>query len=139
VVEKPEGYRTVIVRIPASKRVTIYLSAIILLLLAVCAKLYWDYSMLSLQTEFARDQIEIFTTTREQAKSATTVDAAEALRYAVRYYPSGTKQITGPRLDKIVEAKRAETVRAILDYLRTKTGEDLGKDPERWIEKFGKK
>ena len=43
-------------RIPASKRVTVGLSIAVLLLLVACAKLYWDYSMLALRTEFAREQ-----------------------------------------------------------------------------------
>ena len=125
--------------IPTSKRVTVGLSIAVLLLLVACAKLYWDYSMLALRTEFARDQIEIFDESRELALRSDVSEAVSALRYANWYYPSGTKQVRGSRLDRIVERERSETVRAIVSYLRTKTGEDLGDTPERGIEKAAKK
>ncbi len=125
--------------IPASKRVTVGLSIAVLLLLALCAKLYWDYSLLSLRTEFAREQIEIFHEISSHALESGVTDAVESMRYASCYYPSGTKQVRGSRLDRLVERERSDAVRAIISHLRTKTGEDLGDSPERWIEKYAKK
>ena len=125
--------------IPASKRVTIGLSIAVLLLLALCAKLYWDYSMLALRTEFAREQIEIFDEMRSHALQSDLSEAVSSLRYASSYYPSGTKQVRGSRLDRIVERERSDAVRAIISHLRAKTGEDLGDTPEKWIERYAKK
>ena len=53
-------------------------------------------------------------------------------------YPSGTKQETGSRLDRIVERERGVAVRDIVAHLRTKTGEDL-ESSEAWIQKYGKR
>jgi hypothetical protein len=125
-------------RIPASKRLTIGLSIAVFFLLGVCAKFYWDYSMLALRAEFAREQIEIFDEMRRHALVSDVADAAGSLRYVSSYYPSGTKQIPGSRLDRLVERERSEAVQAIISHLRTKTRDDLGDAPERWIEKYAK-
>jgi hypothetical protein len=34
--------------------------------------------------------------------------------------------------------ERASAIREVIAYLRKKTGEDLGDDPQKWIEKYGK-
>ncbi len=121
------------------KRLSTVLALVVVLLLALCAKLFWDYSLLELRTEFAREQIEIFGEMRDQALESDVSGAADCLRYAVGYYPSGTKQVAGSRLDQIVERARNEASRAIIAHLRTKSGEDLGADPEKWIKKYGKR
>ena len=54
-------------------------------------------------------------------------------------FQTGSKQIQGSRLDSLVERERSNAVQIIISYLRTKTGEDLGNDPEKWIEKYAKK
>ncbi len=41
-------------------------------------------------------------------------------------------------LKEIVEVEKKRTERDIIEYLRTKTGENLGNDPEKWIKKYGK-
>jgi len=73
---------------------------------------------------------------RAQATQRDPKGAAECLEYVVGYYPSGTKQERGSRLDCIVERDRAHAIRAIIECLRSKTGEDLGTSPEAWIKKF---
>ena len=63
-----------------------------------------------------------------------------AKRYnVVGYYPSGSKQEAGFRLDRMVELERTAAARDIVAYLRTKTGEDLGTSPEAWIQKYAKR
>lgn len=121
------------------KRLSISLALVVVLLLGLCAKLFWDYSLLELRTEFAREQIEIFGEMRDRALESDVSGAADCLRYAVGYYPSGTKQVSGSRLDQIVERARNEASRSIIAHLRTKSGDDLGTDPEKWIEEYGKK
>lgn len=114
----------------------IVLSVALLLVLALAAKLFWDTGMLQVQVAFASEQTGIFDSMRTQALSSDAAGAAGSLEYVVHYYPSGTKQVAGSRLDGVVERARADAVRAIIAHLRTKTGEDLGDDPEKWIQKY---
>src|SRR4051794_8439912 len=109
-------------RIPASPRITVTLASIIVLLVALCAKVSFDHAMLGLRIELARDQIEIIDEMKREALKSDATAAANSLRYAVEYYPSGTKQISGSRLDRIVETQRVEAVQVIITHLRTKTG-----------------
>ncbi len=37
---------------------------------------------------------------------------------------------------RMVERERDRDIRDVVAYLRTKTGEDLGDDPAKWIEKY---
>jgi hypothetical protein len=120
------------------KRLVIALSVALLLVLALAGKLFWDAGMLSVQVAFASEQTKIFEDMRTQALSADATGAAQNLEYAVHYYPSGTKQVAGSRLDGVVERARADAVRAIIAHLRTKTGADLGDDPEKWIQKYAR-
>jgi hypothetical protein len=93
--------------------------------------------VLRLRVEFARDQMAILEDMRDQALKAEPKQAVGCLKYAVVYYPSGTKQTSGSALDHMVEQTRAEMIRQIIADLREKTGDDLGNDPQRWIDKYG--
>lgn len=128
-----------VMRVPASPRITTILCIIIVLLLGICAKLSFDGSMYGMRTELARGQIEVIEEIRREALKSDVTGAVDSLRYALEYYPSGTKQIPGSRLDRIVETQRVEAVQAIIAHLRIKAGTDLGSDPRKWIEKFGNK
>jgi len=94
---------------------------------------------LKVHVAFASEQVHIFDEMRDQALHSDASGAAGCLEYVVSYYPSGTKQEPGSRLDRMVETARSQSVREILAYLRTKTGEDLGNDPEAWIKKYAKR
>jgi len=83
--------------------------------------------------------MKIFAEMRTRSLQADSADAAGNLEYVVGYYPSGSKQETGSRLDRIVERERALAVRDIIAHLRIKTGEDLGENPEAWIKKYAKR
>jgi hypothetical protein len=98
----------------------------------------WNHARLKIEVAFADEQTRIFEDMRQQAFGGSPSGAAEALAYAVNYYPSGTKQREGSRLDKVVERARASVVRDIVSGLRQKTGENLGEKPEAWIEKYAK-
>ena len=58
------------------------------------------------------------------------------LRYTRDYYPSGTKQTSGSRLDRIVERSRRLAELRIIQMLQEATGKDLGSDADVWIREF---
>ena len=95
-------------------RVVIFVGFAIAALCAMSAKLCWDYALISLHVEFARDQVEIFSEALERAERSDSVAAMMAERdYISTYYPSGTKQERGSKLDLIVERFRAACLRQI--------------------------
>ena len=114
-------------------RLTCFFFVVCFALLVSSGWLYWSYGMLRIQVAFASEQTKIFDEMRKKALQSDATEAAGFLAYAAYYYPSGTKQEAGSRLDRIVEGDRALAVRDIIAYLRTKTGEDLGAGPEPWI------
>jgi hypothetical protein len=117
------------------KRLTIVLSVVSAALLMACASLLWSHAWLSIRVAFASEQTRIFDEMRMQALQSDAREAARCLEYVVSYYPSGTKQETGSRLDQIVERDRSLAARDIVAHLRTQTGEDLGENPKAWIQK----
>ncbi len=114
------------------------MSVISVVLLAATCKFFWDWASLHVRVAFASEQTEIFEEQRHSALTADPLGAALELEYIVGYYPSGTKQIAGSRLDQIVERQRRRAAMDIIAYLRAKTGEDLGDDPQKWIQKYAK-
>ena len=89
-----------------------------------------------LRLSFAEEQIEIFEEMKRKSSDADLQQSAECLDYVVNYYPSGTKQIEGTSLDRIVENNRSIAISEIIGTLRRKSGIDLGDAPEPWISKF---
>jgi hypothetical protein len=47
------------------------------------------------------------------------------------------KQDAFAKLRRMVDIERAAAVGDIIVYLRAKTGDDLGGDPQRWIDAYG--
>ena len=121
------------------KRLTIALGVACVGLLVLSGCLFWSYGWLTIQVAFASEQTEIFEAMRTKAMKSDPEGAAGCLAYVVSYYPSGSKQDTGSRLDRIVERERALAIQEILSDLRAKTREDLGANPEPWIQKYGKR
>lgn len=68
--------------------------------------------MKSVHEEFAREQVGIFHEMIEQAR-ANPSDAHGCLEYVRNYYPSGTKQVEGSKLDQIVEGCRSHAIAEI--------------------------
>jgi hypothetical protein len=121
------------------KRLTIVLGVLCGLLAFVSVSLFIGYAPAKLRLAFASEQVHIFDEMRDKALHSDASGAAGCLEYVVNYYPSGTKQEPDSRLDRMVESARGQSVREILACLRTKTGEDLGRDPEAWIKKYAKR
>ena len=121
---------------PTHKRLTIALGLDCLGSLVLCGCLYWNYGWLKVHVALASEQTQIFDEMRTKAAQSSPAGAAGCLQYVVNYYPSGSKQETGSRLDRIVERERTLAVRDIIAYLRVKTGQDLGENPNAWIRKY---
>jgi hypothetical protein len=105
-------------------------------LIVLLGVLLVNHFMLHIRVAFADDQTMIFEAMREKAIQADLPEAVGCLEYALWYYPSGTKQVKGSLLDQVVERARQAAVREIIAYLRAKSGQDLGNDPQDWIKRF---
>ena len=121
------------------KRLTIALGVGCVGLAILCGSLFWSHGWLTIRVAFASEQTQIFDEMRTKALQSDAAGAAGFLEYVVDYYPSGTKQQTGSKLDRMVERERTLAERDIIAYLRTKTGQDLGESPEAWIQKYAPK
>ncbi|MEE8450380.1 MAG: hypothetical protein V3R99_00645 [Thermoguttaceae bacterium] len=120
----------------------VLLAIIVLLTLLLGWSFVGDAAKL-VRIAFAEEQTQIFEGMREKARDALNEDppdvqsAVISLQYAYYYYPSGTKQAKGSKLDRVVERARDSCAREIISMLRVSTGEDLGDSPEPWIERYG--
>ena len=118
------------------KRITIALGVMCLGLVVLTTVLFVGYAPLKLRLAFASEQTQIFDEMRTKALKSGVAEAAGCLEYVANYYPSGTKQVTGSRLDRMVERERAAAVRDIIACLRKQTASDLGDAPEAWVDKY---
>ena len=125
--------------ISSYKRLTIALGVICVGLILLSGCLWWSYGCLKIRVAFASEQTKIYEEMRTRALQSDLAGAANCLEDVVNYYPSGSKQATGSRLDRMVEQERARAVRDIVAYLRTKTGQDLGESPEPWVQRYAKR
>jgi len=120
-------------------RLTIVLGVVCLSLLMLCGCLFWNYGWLKIHVALASEQTQIFDDMRTKALQSDAAGAAGCLQYVLDYYPSGSNQESGSRLDRIVERERRQAVRDIISHLRAKTGQDLGENPDAWIRKYATK
>jgi hypothetical protein len=117
---------TLIVTIARYKRAAVILGIISIVLIVATIFLFVGYSSLTLRLMMASDQVRIFEELRVRALQSNPSEAAGYLDYIKSYYPSGTKQVAGSRLDRLVEQARSSAVREIAASLRSKGGEDHG-------------
>lgn len=118
------------------KRLTITISVLCITLLVICGYQFWNYGLLKIRVAWADDQVKIFDEMRTKALQSDARGAVGYLQYIVNYYPSGTKQEAGSRLDRMVERERDRSTQEIVEHLRAKTGENLGESPQAWIQKY---
>ena len=124
------------------RRNTVIVLALSLVLCAVVAWHFASDAWSSIQLSFADEQTEIFADMAVKAcdslqQSPPDVRAAVGyLQYAHNYYPSGTKQTSGSRLDRIVERSRLLAELRIIEMLKDATSKDFGTDAELWIREF---
>lgn len=119
-------------------RVGIDLSVAVLLLGALLVWETWGYFRLYLEAALADGQTQTFDEARTKALTSDAAAAAGLLEYVTIYYPLGSKQRSDSNLDLVVERHRDLVIRDIIQYLRQKTGEDLGDRPDAWAEKYDK-
>lgn len=117
-----------------SRELIAWLSAGLYAILAIA--LYLKHVERNLRMAFAKGQVRIFQQMCERCRDADAESCADYLSYALHYYPSGTKQRRGSSLDEVVETARQWAVNEMIAELRRKTGEDLGNDPVKWIDKY---
>ena len=126
-------------------RTRIAICVLLLVLLCIIAYLAIERIAVGVRLAFAEEQCQIFAEMSDKAVEALdsqqpdTSEAIEYLECVHNYYPSGTKQIAGSRLDGIVENTRQAHEQRIIEALRETTDSDLGNDAEAWIEHFSKK
>ncbi len=106
-------------------------------MLAVCfgGVYFVRHSILAARVSLAEEQMGIFHDMVAKAKEGSYEDGLEALEYTISYYPSGTKQREGSKLDTIVERARRDAVMAIIEALRRVAPTDLGREPQAWLKK----
>jgi len=84
------------------------------LIVYLSVQLMW----LNIRLAFAVDEVSIFSEMVEKARSGTKANATEYLDYVIFYYPSGTKQISGSALDRLVEDRRQIAIDEIRRILK---------------------
>jgi hypothetical protein len=115
------------------------LSALMLAAIVCAGYLFGRYDELDVRTRLAAGQTTSFESVREKALQSTRPEEiAACIEHTLDYYPSGSGQPTGSRLDHIVEGVRRTAVDDMIRHLRAVSGIDLGDDPQKWIEKFRK-
>lgn len=92
------------------KSVFTHRNLLIVVLLAIIVGQQVTLLMTSLRIEFAREQVEMFDDQRKifRGKRGPVVD--DRIQFVKEYYPSGTKQVAGSKLDTIVERFRQAVI-----------------------------
>lgn len=122
------------------RRLIIGLSVLSLILLALVVWLFADSAILRVRVVMADGDTNIHAQMVDDARATKDpVKAAQCLSYLVNHYPSGSKQVAGSKLDRVVERCRRSSALAIIAHLRVITGKELGDKPEPWIEQFAEK
>jgi len=108
-------------------------------LAVLLARAHFESSRLKADIRFANDITWGFDDDRKIACKGTTTEAADILWKL--HFPSfdwqGKPEPFEGALARVVERHRRAAVRAVITCLKTKTGDDLGDDPEPWILKYG--
>src|SRR5215472_15822648 len=96
--------------------------------LLLCAILFLQQMRQSTEIAYASGTVYALQQDRDVAVHADIPTAAERLQWVSTGF--NAKQTPGSQLDKICNLQRTNVIRDILVYLRSKTGEDLGENPE---------
>jgi hypothetical protein len=122
---------------PKRRDVVVFVMAMFMVLSFGCAG--WQFLRTSWAQHWlghAGSQIAIFERMRVEAQSRMRMRQRPDSNMWCRTILQEQKHPAGSRLDRIVQQARASAIREIITELRKKTGEDLGEDPQPWIEKY---
>ena len=127
--------------ITSYKRLTILLAVGIILLLGLVWQLNFKLHMALLDWKESDQstwvEVRDIDKVRDWALQADTQKAVDYLDMLDQSPPREWTARIG-NLGRVIEIERASAIREVIAYLRKKTGEDLGDDPQKWIEKYGK-
>jgi hypothetical protein len=122
---------------PVRSRLKLVVWTSIILLVVLSSFFATEYGLLKLRVAFADGQVKVFEDMRKTANGTTDPRKLSGqLQYVLDYYPSGSKQVTGTRLDRVVEAARSNSIAAIIARLRVTTGKDLGNGARSWLSEY---
>jgi hypothetical protein len=139
------------------KTLSIGLGVMAILSVFLCWKFWSDYRALCVSVHNDLNQTEVIEFYRNTPVHAKPAVAATCLRYIVEFklpdeyqFPKG-KPRTRPamvnastnlgrdgfaKVHHMVDIERVAAASDVIACLRRKTGEDLGNDPQRWIESY---
>ena len=117
------------------KLLLMFLTVVIVILLGVA----WHFDM-KFQAELRHESdlwvtIRDFDRVRDHALQSEPEEAVQDLYFFSSIAP---REGTSPG-ENIFEAEKENAIREIITYLRAKTGENLGDDPNKWIDKYAKR
>jgi hypothetical protein len=126
--------------ITSYKRLTTLLAVGIILLLGIVWHLNFKLHMALLDAKENEQStwvtVRDIDKVRDWALQADTQKAVDYLDMLDQYPPREWTARIG-NLARVIEIERASAIREVIAYLRKKTGEDLGDDPQKWVEKYG--
>ena len=148
----------------APKKTTIWLAALSLAVLGLCWKVYQDHQVHKVLSAFVHAltaQAEVIEQCRDVGlHGANPSVTATCLKHAVEFeWPDWTiasfkagsvgaehlaaapqsTQYYVTQLQRMVSRERTVAIKDLIAHLRTKTGQDLGEDPQKWIKEFANK
>lgn len=120
-------------KIGGYKRLVIVLLAIVAVLIGCLWHLWWEYHIERLDAKLTWNTVVDYDRSR-RVDHMNIEETVDALDYAAHL----GLRVRNRYLNEIMDREQALVVRDIIEQLRKKTGEDLGDDPEAWIQKFGR-
>jgi len=100
-----------------------------------CGALAIYVACLQIAATYASKEVKGLQRWRDLALQSDVSKAAEALAWVSHDRPSGSEA----PLEQIRSIQWTNASRDIINHLRAKTGEDLGGDPQPWVEKYAPK
>ncbi len=119
------------------KRLSIVLASLVIVLLGLLLSMSFKHGIARLDVKRANDKIDWFERMRASASKSDLQFGVQCLQdVAVLHNPTnGYHRLS--LMDDLVERERQRAIRDIIAVLRTKTGANLGDDPQKWIQQYG--
>lgn len=122
-------------RIRSYKWISVFLLALVIVSGIGFVVVIRGYFELTLELGAVRGECELIESLWVPSKLSDPHAAAEALLRLKEYHQSiSPKQ--GSNADKILKLHKRSVEREIIQFLRNKTGQDLGDEPDKWIKNY---